>query len=146
MQFKAHLADGTNHGAVILVPETVRRLIAWHCQTCPDRRSALSVKPGSLRDMLEAGVLRDVCAFESRDVSSVLVSSPNASEDRQESRLDLWRMSPTTARWTDATLAAPSRTISHRGVKSSRSWFAQPNCMKSSPRPRHAHEKDPMVK
>ena len=62
---------------------------AWHCQTCPDRRSALSVKPGSFRDMLEAGVLRDVCAFESRDVSSVLVSSPNASEDRQESRFGL---------------------------------------------------------
>jgi len=39
--------------------------------------------------MLEAGVLRDVCAFESRDVSSVLVSSPNASEDRQESRFGL---------------------------------------------------------
>lgn len=85
MQFKAQLADETSPGAVILVPETIRHLIAGNCRARPNQRSALFAKPGFLRDELETGVLRDVCAIEYQEVAGVLVSLPSETHRRHAS-------------------------------------------------------------
>jgi REP element-mobilizing transposase RayT len=84
MQFKARLADGTSLGAVVLVPDTVRRLIAGCRRARPGRRSVAGANSGSYWGVLEAGMLRDFCASGLREIADRLGISPGAAQYRCE--------------------------------------------------------------
>jgi len=72
MPFQIRLADKTSLEFVIATPNTLRRLIAGYCRARPKRRRTPRVKPVSLWEVLEAGVLRDFCTIEFQKCAGLL--------------------------------------------------------------------------